>query len=135
MATQVTTNREPDYRDLDLDFLRNPKTDALILKTGNDAIKRSIRNLLFTNYYERPFQSNIGSGLRSILFDNYTPTTTILIQDLVRNTLDNFEPRITVDNVVVEDDIDNNGFNITLTYIIKNTNEPVITSLFLERIR
>lgn len=135
MATQITSNRDPDYRDLDLDFMKNPKTDALILKTGKEAIKRSIKNLLFTNKYERPFQSYIGSGLRDLLFENFTPLTAIQVKDAVRLTLDNFEPRITVSEVIVEDDIDNNGINITLSYIIKNTNEPIVTALFLERIR
>lgn len=135
MATQITSNREPDYVDLDLDFLRNPKTDLLILKTGRDAVKRSVRNLILTNYYERPFQSYIGSGIKEMLFENYTPMTTIFIEDRVRLTLENFEPRISVENVSVYEDIDNNGFSVNISFIIKNTNEPIVTSLFLERIR
>jgi phage baseplate assembly protein W len=135
MATQITSNREPDYNDLDLDFMRNPKTDLLILKTGREAVKRSVRNLIMTNYYERPFQSYIGSGIRELLFENFTPMTTILLEDRVRLTLQNFEPRVSVENVSVYEDIDNNGFSVNITYIIKNTNEPIVTSLFLERIR
>ena len=135
MATQITVNREPDYSDIDLDFMRNPKTDQLIIKTGVEAIKRSVRNLLFTNNFERPFQSYIGSGIRGLLFENYGPMTSILLKDQIELTLKNFEPRIAVQSVVVEEDIDNNGFNVKLTYIILNTNEPIVTSLFLERIR
>lgn len=135
MATQITTNREPDYTDLDLDFMRNPKTDLLILKTGREAIKRSVRNIILTNQYERPFQSYIGSGIKKLLFENYTPMTNILLEDTIRLTLENFEPRITVQDVVVTDDIDNNGFSVSISFVIKNTNEPIITSVFLERIR
>lgn len=135
MATQITSNREPNYVDLDLDFLRNPKTDLLILKTGREAVKRSVRNLIMTNYYERPFQSYIGSGIKEMLFENYTPMTTIFIEDRVRLTLENFEPRISVQNVSVYEDIDNNGFSVNISFVIKNTNEPIVTTLFLERIR
>lgn len=135
MATQITTNREPDFSDLDLDFMKNPKTDLLILKTGREAIKRSVRNIILTNEYERPFQSYIGSGVKGLLFENFTPFTVILVEDKIRLALENFEPRIKVESVVVTDDIDNNGLIVNITYIIKNTNEPIVTSMFLERIR
>ena len=127
--------REPDYSDLDLDFFANRSTKDVVRKTGEEAIKRSVRNLLFTNNYERPFQSYIGSGIRALLFENHGPMTSILLKDQIELTLKNFEPRIAVKDVVIEDDIDNNGFQVTLSYIILNSDEPVITTLFLERIR
>ena len=135
MAILKYVSREPDYADLDLDFFTNPTTKDIVKKTGDEAIKRSIRNLLVTNHYERPFRSYIGSGIRGLLFENYGPMTSILLKDQIELTLKNFEPRIAVQSVVVEEDIDNNGFNVKLTYIILNTNEPIVTSLFLERIR
>ena len=89
MATQVSVNRIPDYTDLDLDFMKNPKTNQLIYKKGNDAVKRSIRNLLFTNKYDRKFQSYIGSDIRALLFENYGPLTTLLLRDAISNTIKN----------------------------------------------
>ena len=135
MATQVTTNRDPDYKDLDLDFMRNPKTDLLIIKTGKEAIKRSIKNLLYTDPYERLFQPEIGSGIKGLMFENYGPMTSVEIKENIALTLKNFEPRVTVTEIKVEEDMDNNGLKITINGIILNTNEPIVTSLFLERIR
>lgn len=146
MATQITVSRVPDYSDLDLDFMRNPKTNQLIYKKGNDAIKRSIRNLLFTNTYDRKFQSYIGADIRALLFENYGPLTTLLLRDAINNTIQNFEPRVKLgipeglgvaarEGIVLEEDVDNNGYKVTLNYVILNTNEPIIMTMFLERIR
>lgn len=135
MATQITTTRDPDYVDLDLDFLKSSKTDKLILKTGVDAIKRSIRNLLLTNRYERPFQPQIGSGIRELLFENYTPIVYTLLKDEISYTLNKYEPRVAIQGIIIDEDIDNNGISVTLNFIIKNTNEPVTMAVFLERIR
>lgn len=134
MATAYI-NRLPDYADLDLDFLRNPGTSDLSVKVGNEAIKRSIRNLIFTNHYERPFQSYIGSNIRKILFDNISPLTAVLLKDAIAEVINNFESRVKLSKVLVTEDADNNGYNIRLEYIILNRQMPVITSLFLERIR
>lgn len=134
MATAYI-NRLPDYADLDLDFLRNPSTSDVSVKVGNEAIKRSIRNLIFTNHYERPFQSYIGSNIRKILFDNISPLTAVLLKDAIAEVINNFESRVKLSKVLVTEDADNNGYNIRLEYIILNRQMPVITSLFLERIR
>lgn len=128
-------NRQPDYQDLDLDFLRNPTTNDVVRKTGDEAVKRSIRNLIFTNYYERPFRSYIGSGVRSLLFENATNFTADQLQDAIINVINNFEPRAAIVDVVVTPDYDRNGFDVRLTYVIKNREQPVITSIFLERVR
>ena len=128
--------RTPDYCDIDLDFMIHPKTKQLVLRYGKNAIIRSVRNLVFTNYYDRPFRSGIGSNVRAILFDNITPTTLLLLQDEIRRVLTTYEPRIEIQDIVAkQDDNDENGFVITITFTILNTSEPVVTSLFLERIR
>ena len=132
---QVTISRQPDYSDLDLDFMINPVTGDINKKTGEAAIKRSVRNLIFTNYYERPFKSNIGSDVTKLLFDNVDVLTASLIEDAIARLINNFEPRVKLQDVVVSFDIDNNGFNVRLEYIILNRQLPVTTSLFLERIR
>lgn len=128
-------NRQPDYADLDLDFLRNPTSGDVVIKTGEEAIKRSVRNLIMTNYYDRPFRSYIGSGVRSMLFENATNFTANQLQSAIRETINNFEPRVSVVDVTVSEDYDRNGFNVQLAYVIKNREQPVITNIFLERIR
>jgi len=125
----------PDYTDLDLDFINNPTTGDIVKKVGDDAIKRSIRNLVFTNYYDKPFQSHIGSNVWKLLFENATPFTAAMLQDAIEQTIVNFENRVTVNSVQVVEDLDNNGYNVTLTYTILNRQTTLTTGLFLERIR
>jgi phage baseplate assembly protein W len=127
--------RKNDYADLDLDFLAHPTTKDVVKKTGVEAIKRSVRNLLLTNFYDRPFQSNIGSNALKILFDNATPMSATFLTNAIKETLANYEPRIRVDDVVVKFDFDNNGYNVQLFFTIINRNEPAAITLFLERIR
>lgn len=134
MATS-RINRLPDYTDLNLDFLRHPTTGDVTKKIGDDAIKRSLRNLIFTNHYERPFQSFIGSNIRKLLFDNANSITASLLKDAIVEVINNFEPRVKLTEVFVTDDSDNNGYNIRLDYVILNREMPVTINLFLERIR
>ena len=128
-------SRKNDYSDLDLDFMPHPTTKDVMKKTGVDAIKRSVRNLLLTNFYDRPFQSYIGSNALKLLFDNATPVTTNFLTNAIRETLINFEPRIRIDRLDVKFDYDNNGYNVSLYFVILNRNEPASITLFLERIR
>ncbi|NDB59366.1 hypothetical protein EB001_13085 [bacterium] len=132
---QLNIGREPDYSDLDLDFQINPITGDINKKTGNDAVKRSIRNLVFTNFYERPFKSYIGSNVPRLLFDNVDVITGSSLEDALIRLINTFEPRVRLTNVQVIADTDNHGFNITLEYIIINTETPATFNLFLERIR
>lgn len=130
-----TIARKPNYSDLDLNFLPRPTTKDVSIVYGNDAIKRSVRNLLLTNFNERLFNSKIGSGLTGLLFENITQLTAIQIESAIRDCLGNFEPRISVTNVVVTVDPDNNGYNVRLEYTIINQSLPVIINVFLSRIR
>jgi len=127
--------RIPTYSDLDLNFLPNPTTKDVVVLTGNDAIKRSIRNLMLTNYNDRLFNSKIGSNLTALLFENINPITAAQIDTAIRDCIRNFEPRVSVISVDVSVDPDNNGYNVRLQYNIINQNQPVAINLFLERIR
>lgn len=139
MAVQKVT-RKPDYSDIDLDFIANPVTGDLLKKTGVDAIKRSIRNLILTNFYDRPFRSHIGSNAQKILFDNINPLTANFLKDAVMEVITNFEPRVELiedgfGGVQVNVDPDNNGYNVSISFIIINRGEPATISVFLERLR
>lgn len=128
-------NRQPDYSDLDLDFIRNPATNDVKILSGDSSIKRSLYNLMKTNYYERPFQSRIGSDIPRLLFEPTTSITQIQLEKAIRICIENFEPRISLQNVRVSYDPDEYGFNVRLEYVILNKNAPAVTTLFLERIR
>jgi phage baseplate assembly protein W len=132
---QVNISREPDYADLDLDFQINPITGDINKKKGNDAVKRSIRNLIFTNFYERPFNSSIGSDVPRLLFDNVDIITASLLEDAIGRLINIYEPRVQITSLNVYADIDNHGFNVQLEYIILNTETPATFNLFLEKIR
>lgn len=127
--------KTPDYADLDLDFFAHPTTGDIVRKTGPDAIKRSLRNLILTNYYDRPFRSYVGSSAQKILFDNANALSAGFLKDAILETIKNFEPRVQVQELAVEFDYDANGYNVTIQYIIIARNEPVAINLFLERIR
>lgn len=132
--------RRPDYSDLDLDFMAHPNTKDVVKKTGVEAIKRSIRNLVLTNFYDRPFRPGIGSNAQRLLFDNITPLTANFLRDAIIEVIENFEPRakLKMDSsrgVVVTVDPENNGYVVTLTFVIINRGEPVTINMFLERIR
>ena len=127
--------RQPDFSDLDLDFIAHPTTKDVVKKTGVDALKRSVRNLILTNFYDRPFRSYIGSNAQKLLFENANPLTANFLKDAINEVLSNYEPRIAVRGIQVNFDIDNNGYNVVIAFSIVNNNLPVVINLFLERIR
>jgi phage baseplate assembly protein W len=128
-------SRQPDYSDLDLDFIPHPTTGDVVKKTGDDAIKRSVRNLILTNFYDRPFRHYIGSNALQLLFQPVNELTANLLKDAIKEVIVNYEKRISLQKLNVNFDYDNNGYNVTLEYIILNRPEPLITTIFLERLR
>src|SRR5688500_1969904 len=97
----MPVSREPGYSDLDLDFLSNPTTGDVVKKTGYDAIKRAVRNLILTNFYERPFRPDVGSNAQKLLFDNMTALTANFLRNAIEEVITNHEPRVLVKYVAV----------------------------------
>lgn len=135
MSTINTKSRAPDYKDLDLDFVRKPGNKDISKKIGEEAVKRSIRNLILTNFYDRPFQPAIGSNVQKLLFENFTEITAILVSNAIKEVIANFEPRVIVLGVNVIPAPDNNAFTATITFRVLNRTEPYVLDVFLERIR
>lgn len=131
----MATTRENDYSDLNLDFIRHPTTGDVVKLIGPEAVGRSIRNLVLTNFYDRPFRSYIGSGAQRMLFDNISNMTARLLEQHITQVIENFEPRATVIGVTALADPDNNGYSVQLVFSINNRPEPYQTTIFLERIR
>ena len=123
------------WADLDLDFTAHPVTKDIVLKKDVEAVKRSIRNLILTNRYDRPFQPNIDGGVTRHLFELSTPHTIHNIESAIRNCISNYEPRAEVLDVFVTGDLDNNGFQVSLSFRVINVPDPVTVELFLERLR
>jgi len=127
--------RQNNYSDLDLDFIVHPVTKDVVKKVGQDAIKRSIRNLILTNFYDRPFRSGIGCNAQKLLFENANPMVAGFLKDAIVEVIKNYEPRVKVVNLVVDFDYDNNGYKVSITYVLLNRLEPANISIFLERLR
>lgn len=123
------------FSDLDLNFTAHPVTKDVSKKVNENAIATAIRNLLLTSYYERPFKPELGSNLKKFLFEPIDNVTTSLIQDSIFETINNFEPRVTVSEVVAAANFDEQRYDVTVTFFVKNTIEPLTISFFLERIR
>ena len=123
------------FSDFDLDFTAHPVTKDISKKLNENAIAQSIRNLLLTAHYERPFKPDLGSNLRKFLFEPIDNVTTSLIQDAIFLTLKNYEPRIDIQEVVATPNYEENRYDITLSFFIRNTTEPLTITFFLERVR
>jgi len=123
------------YSDLNLNFTKNPATKDVARLTDIEAVKRSVRNLILTNRFERPFHPEIGSSVRALLFENITPLNAVLLQDRIEEVIENFEPRVNLNQVIVQDEIDNNQYRVTISFYVVNTPEPVTITEFLQRLR
>ena len=133
--TQGLSVHTREWSDLDLDFTKHPVTKDVVRKTNVEAVKRSVRNLILTNRYERPFHPEIDGGVTRHLFGLATAQTKHDIKLAVENCLSNYEPRVVVNDVRVSGDIDANGFNVSIFFTVINSPEPIEVGLFLERIR
>jgi len=123
------------YKDLDLDFGRNVVTSDVNKLTDVEAVKRSVRNLINTSHFERPFHPEIGSNVRAMLFEPVTPLTALNLQRKVEEVLLNFEPRIKLVQILANPNIDANAYNLTISFYVIGTTQPVTVETFLERLR
>lgn len=131
MATPTTAI----YRDFDLNFGIHPIKGDLLLLRDEDAVMASIRHLVLTNHYERQFLPELGSNIRKLLFE---PMSEFVAEDLsrfIRETIENFEPRARVQDLLVAVNSEENGYNVTLTCIIGVSPIPQVIKFLLERVR
>ena len=123
------------YKDLDLDFGRNTTTKDVKKLTDVEAVKRSVRNLINTSHYDRPFHPEIGSSIRGLLFEPITPLTSLNLQRKVEEVLTNFEPRIRLVQVLSRPNADLNRYSLRISFYVIGTTLPVTVETFLERLR
>ena len=123
------------FSDLDLNFTAHPVTGDITRRYDDNAIKQSVKNLLLTRNFERPFHSEIGSPIRQLLFDNPGPMFNVMLQRAVIDVINNFEPRVNIIDVRVDDYSDANEVYVTLEFTIVNTERPITLELALERTR
>ena len=123
------------FSDFNTSLITHPVKKDLALKTDVKAVVQSLKNLLLTDKGERLFQPNIGSNIRQLLFENFTPQTTTLLKQFIAETIDNHEPRANLLDVTVSPDPDNNSLMVSLIVEVINNQDPVTLNLVLERIR
>ena len=124
------------YSDLDLNFTRKSSNSDVNKVTDVQAVKRSLRNLVLLNYYEKPFHPEIAGGIREMLFELMTPTVSAIIARKIEDVIKNYEPRARLVGVRASPDFDNNSYNVSIEfYVVNAPTELVDMSVMLERLR
>ena len=129
----ITNNRV--YSDLDLKFNQHPVYKDIVPLSDVDAVKQSVRNILFTNKGERLFQPSIGSGVFDLLFEHADPLTFQAVRDNIKDILSVLEPRINQIQVQIEDDIDKNEIAVTINFNVAGVANNESVDFYLERLR
>ena len=136
-ATQNTSSRNArQYTDLDLFFGKKSSNSDVQELTDVKAVKRSIRNLVLLNHYEKPFHPEIASGVRDMLFELMTPVTAQILARKIEDVINNFEPRAKLVGVTAIPLLDKNAYEVSIEFYVVNTpTELVDLSIMLERLR
>ena len=134
--SQNTTRSNRQYTDLDLFFGKKSSDSDIQKVTDIHAVKRSIRNLVQLNTYEKPFHPEIAGGVREMLFENMSPLVSAMIARKIEDVIENFEPRARLVSVRSLPDLDRNAYEVIVEFYVVNTpTELVDISLMLERLR
>ena len=128
-------NLQKIYSDIRFTFTKKPVTADVALSYDAQAVSRSIRNLLLTNHYERPFNPDLGSSVNALLFEPISSLTTSQLQTTITTTINNYEPRVNLKCVVVTALPEKNAYGVTITYFLENATQATTLSLILERNR
>jgi len=124
------------YKDLALSFERNDNTKDIIVKKDIEAVKQSVRNLILTNHFERPFHPEIGSNVNAVLFEPMNPITANSLTRVIEETIVNFEPRARLVSVNAIPNLAQNAYNVTISfYVVNIPGELVELTTLLERSR
>ena len=126
------------YKDLSLFFTPNPVSGDVTMVTDVQDIKRSVRNLVMTNRFEKPFHPEVASHVRDLLFERFTPITFNLLRNRIETVLANYEPRVSVTDVEIDDTgeaIDGNELNVRIFFTLKNDPQIQSVDILLERVR
>lgn len=126
---------QPKYSDFTTQFLQHPVSGDVARITDFEAIRRSIKNLLLTDKYERLLDPRIGANIRRTLFEPMDGATATVIQNYIRETIVNYEPRARLEDVIVVPDYDNNLYTVTIYFSVRFSEEVQRVDLFLTRIR
>ena len=122
------------YTDIDLNITPHPSSGDLVLKQDKEAVKRSVRNIMLTNNYERPFKPSFGANLRGLLFELADDITKFEIRKQITEAIQDYEPRVKVDEIYLNQDKGNRMY-VNLHYGIIGVSEPQELEVILQRVR
>ena len=135
LQNNITRNVR-QYTDLDLFFGKKSSNSDVQEITDVKAVKRSIRNLVLLNHYEKPFHPEIASGVRDMLFELMTPVTAQILARKIEDVINNFEPRARLISVNALPNLDRNEYEVTIEfYVVNQPTELVDLTILLERVR
>jgi phage baseplate assembly protein W len=123
------------FKDLDLDFSPHPMTGDVPQKKDEEAVKRSIRNLVLMNKYDKPFKPEIDSRLTRLLFEPATPITAVMLRSNIIDLLNRYEPRAKINDVIVVFNDVKNMFEVSISFMLMNTRQSSRMFLTIERLR
>jgi phage baseplate assembly protein W len=128
-------NRTTLYSDFHKDLTINPISSDLAIKRNEESIKESLKNLILTDRGERLMQPNLGSDVRASLFENATPVALKILEERIRDVINNYEPRVSIIDVDVTSLYDDNKVQVTIYFYVKNNEQPLSVDVFIERVR
>ena len=132
-TTNIDSTR--NFRDLDLNFAIHPITKDVNIYKAEYAVINSVKNLILTNHFEKPFQPEVGSNIRRLLFENVDSIMAAQIEREIEETINNFEPRVQISSVIAIHAPEENGYKIRLEFFVINNPDPITINFLLERIR
>jgi phage baseplate assembly protein W len=127
--------KQPTFSDVSANFTKSIVSGDVVRTIDSEAVKRSIRNLIFTKKYERLIDPKIGADIESFLFEPIDAITTMSIKKAIETTLKNYEPRASIQEVLVQADYDRQRYNVSITFSLLNSSVQNTVELFLDRIR
>jgi phage baseplate assembly protein W len=133
--TNTSNTATKSYKDLDLDFGRNVVTNDVNKLTDVEAVKRSVRNLIQTNHFERPFHPELGGNVRALLFEPLNMFTAMNLERKIAEVIANFEPRVQLIQVNAKPDEERNSFLVSISFNILGVAQGVTVETMLERLR
>jgi phage baseplate assembly protein W len=128
-------SRKKPWRDLDLSLKIHPIRKDIIPLKDDAAIKNAVKNLLVSNFYERPFQDDLGANLRGLLFEPAGIITEIQLRDSIRRVINKYEPRVKIRSIDITDLSENNSYKINVKFLIKEYDTADSVEIILRRLR
>jgi phage baseplate assembly protein W len=132
-TTNIDSTR--NFIDLDLNFMIHPIRKDINTHKAEYAVINSVKNLILTNHFERPFQPEVGSNIRRLLFENVDVILAAQLEREIEETVNNFEPRVQVSSIIATPALDENGYKVIMEFFVINNPDPIKINFFLERIR